>query len=141
MRIDAFNHFYPPRYYRRMEEVGSGLKDMFRRARAVPAIHDLDARFRVMDQFADYAQILSLPAPTLDTVSRGDAKLALELAKIANDGLADLVRQHPARFPAFIAQTPMAAGEAGIAETERALRDLGAVGTQIYTNVGGKPLD
>ncbi|MGH6814755.1 MAG: amidohydrolase family protein, partial [Hyphomicrobiaceae bacterium] len=141
MRLDAFNHFYPPRYYKRMEEVGGDLKDMFRRARAVPSIHDLDTRFRVMDRFADYAQILSLPAPTLDTVSRGDPALALELARIANDGLAELVAKHPKRFPAFIAQTPLAAGEAGVAETKRAIEDLGAVGTQIYTNVGGKPLD
>ena len=38
MRIDAFTHFYPPKYYKRMEEVGTGLKDMFRRARAVQSL-------------------------------------------------------------------------------------------------------
>jgi predicted TIM-barrel fold metal-dependent hydrolase len=141
MRIDAFNHFYPAPYYKKMEEVGSDLKDMFRRARAVPSIHNLDVRFKVMDAFDNYAQIISLPAPTLDTVSKGNPRVALELAKIANDGLADLVAKHPKRFPAFIAQTPMAAGDAGIKETERAIKGLGAVGTQIYTNVGGKPLD
>ncbi len=34
-RIDAFNHFYPAGYYKKMEEVAGDLKDMFRRARAV----------------------------------------------------------------------------------------------------------
>ena len=116
MRIDAFTHFYPARYYRRMEEVGAGLKDMFRRARAVQAIHDLDARLRVIAQFADYAQILSLPMPTLETVSKGDAKIALELAQIGNDGLAELVAKHPRQFPAFVAQAPLTAGDAGAAE-------------------------
>ena len=46
MRIDAFNHFYPAGYYKQMEEVGSDLKDMFRRARAVKSIHDLDTRLQ-----------------------------------------------------------------------------------------------
>ena len=141
MRIDAFTHFYPARYYRRMEEVGAGLKDMFRRARAVQAIHDLDARLRVIAQFADYAQILSLPMPTLETVSKGDAKIALELAQIGNDGLAELVAKHPRQFPAFVAQAPLLASDAGAAEAERAITKLGAIGAQIFSNVGGKPLD
>lgn len=141
MRIDAFNHFFPRRYYEKMGEVGAGLKDMFRRARAVPCIHDLDERFRVMDRFPDYAQILSLPAPPLEAIARGEPAAALELARIGNDGLAELVAKYPDRFPAFVAQAPLSAGEAGVAETERAVQALGAVGAQIYTNVGGKPLD
>jgi len=141
MRIDAFTHFYPARYYRRMEEVGAGLKDMFRRARAVQAIHNLDARLRVIAQFADYAQILSLPMPTLETVSKGDAKIALELAQIGNDGLAELVAKHPRQFPAFVAQAPLTASDAGASEVERAISKLGAIGAQIFSNVGGKPLD
>ena len=142
MRIDAFNHFYPAPYYKKMEDVGSDLKDMFRRARAVKSIHDLDTRLKIMDLYpADYRQILSLPAPTLETIAKGNASLTLELAKIANDGLAELVAKHPKRFPAFIAQAPLLAGDKGVAEVERAITKLGAVGAQIYTNVGGKPID
>ena len=63
MRIDAFNHFYPAGYYKKMEEVGSDLRDIARRARAVKSIHDLDTRLKVVEQYPDYAQILSLPAP------------------------------------------------------------------------------
>jgi aminocarboxymuconate-semialdehyde decarboxylase len=140
-RIDAFNHFYPAGYYKKMEEVGSDLKDMFRRARAVKSIHDLETRLRVVEQFPDYAQILCLPAPTLETVSKGRPEVALELAKIGNDGLADLVAKHPNHFPAFIAQAALTSGDAGVREVERAIKDLGAVGVQIFTNVGGKPLD
>jgi uncharacterized protein len=141
MRIDAFTHFYPAKYYKRMEGVGIGLKDMFRRARAVQSIHDLDTRLKMIGQFPDYAQILSLPMPTLETVAKGDAKAALELAKIGNDGMAELVAKHPKQFPAFVAQAPLSAPDAGAAEAERAIKDLGAIGVQIYSNVGGKPLD
>src|SRR3990170_2412383 len=141
MRIDAFTHFYPAAYYKRMEEVGTGLKDMFRRARAVQSIHDLDTRLRIIDQFPDYAQVISLPMPTLETVAKGDAKIALELAKIGNDGMAELVAKHPKQFADFVAQAPLSAPDAGAAEAERAITQLGALGVQIYSNVGGKPLD
>jgi predicted TIM-barrel fold metal-dependent hydrolase len=141
MRIDAFNHFYPKPYFDKMAEVARDQKDMFRRARAIRAIYDLDERFRVIDRFDDYAQILSMPAPPLEALGAGRPQVILELARIANDGMAELVAKHPHRFPAFIAQTPLGATDAGVAETERAVNELGAIGTQIYTNVGGKPLD
>jgi aminocarboxymuconate-semialdehyde decarboxylase len=141
MRIDAFNHFFPAGYYKKMEEVAGDLKDMFRRTRAVQSIHDLDTRLRVVEQFPDYAQILSLPAPTLERLSKGRPQVAAELARTGNDGLAELVARHPRHFPAFIAQVPLSAPDAGVAEAERAINELGAAGVQIYTNVGGKPLD
>ena len=140
-RIDAFNHFFPAGYYKKMEEVAGDLKDMFQRTRAVQSIHDLDTRLGVVERFPDYAQILSLPAPTLERLSKGRPEVAAELAKIGNDGLAELVAKHPQHFPAFIAQVPLSAPDAGVAEAERAIDELGAVGVQIYTNVGGKPLD
>jgi uncharacterized protein len=141
MRIDAFNHFFPQRYFQKMEEVAGDLQDMFRRTRAIKSIHDLDERFRVMDMFDDYAQVVSLPAPSLEVLSKGNPQVALELAKIGNDGMAELVAKHPDRFPAFVAHTPLTAPDAGVAETERAITQLGAIGTQIFSNVGGKPLD
>jgi len=141
MRIDAFTHFFPKRYFDLMGEVAGNMGDMFRRARAIPSIHDLDERFRVLDLFDDYTQILSLPAPPLEIVARGRPEIAVDLAKACNDGLAELCAKYPDRFPAFVAQTPLGAADAGVAETERAIRDLGAIGTQIYTNVAGKPLD
>jgi aminocarboxymuconate-semialdehyde decarboxylase len=124
-----------------MEEVAGDLKDMFRRTRAIKSIHDLDERFRVMDMFDDYAQVISLPAPSLETLSKGNPQVALELARIGNDGMAELVAKYPDRFPAFVAHTPLTAPDAGVAETERAIKELGAIGTQIFSNVGGKPLD
>jgi aminocarboxymuconate-semialdehyde decarboxylase len=64
-----------------------------------------------------------------------------ELCKIANDGLAELCRKHPDRFVGFVAQAPLGATDGGVRECERAMRELGAAGVQINTNVAGKPLD
>ncbi|HEV1999396.1 MAG TPA: amidohydrolase family protein, partial [Xanthobacteraceae bacterium] len=114
---------------------------MSARVRAIPSIHDLGERFRVMDQFSDYAQVLSLPSPPLEVIAKGDRKAAAELARIGNDGMAELVAKYPDRFPAFIAHTPLSAPDAGVGETTRAIKELGAIGAQIFTNVDGKPLD
>jgi aminocarboxymuconate-semialdehyde decarboxylase len=105
----------------------------------VPCIHDLETRFRVIDQFRDYTQILSLGMPPLEAM--GGPELATELARIGNDGLAALVNAHPDRFAGFVAALPMNAPEAAFKEAERAFTELGANGLQIHTNVNGAPLD
>ncbi len=139
MRIDAFNHFLPQKYFARL--LDSGLPDIGKRVSAIPALHDVDLRRRIIESFPDYAQIISLSAPTPEELARGDAAKAVEYARIGNDGMAELVAAHPHHFRGFIAQVPITAPDAGVGETERAIRDLGAVGAQIYTNVLGKPLD
>src|SRR5262245_2200114 len=140
-RIDAFNHFFPEAYFKKMEEVASDLKDIYGRVRNIKSIHDVETRLKVVEQFPDYAQILSLAAPTLERLAKGRPEVAVELAKVGNEGLAELVAKHPHHFPGFIAQVPLTAGDAGAAEAERAIKDLGAAGVQIFTNVDGKPLD
>jgi aminocarboxymuconate-semialdehyde decarboxylase len=62
------------------------------------------------------------------------------MARLANDGMAELVRKHPGRFPAFIASLPMNDPGGLLKEAKRAVRELGAVGVQVFTNVLGKPL-
>ena len=141
MRIDAFNHFFPKPFFDKMVEVAGDLSDIGKRVRSVPPIYDLDVRLRIIDSFADYAQVQSLPMPPLEVLSKGNAALELELARIANDSMAELVARHRDQFPAFIASVPMSQPDAGAAEAERALKQLGAIGVQIFTNVKGEPLD
>jgi aminocarboxymuconate-semialdehyde decarboxylase len=139
MRIDAYNHFFPKKYFEAMERVASGHKDIGKRVRNIPAIHDLDARFRSMDLFKDYAQILSSPLPPPEEFAGRDK--VEELCRIANDGFAELCAKHPDRFCGFVAQAPLGAPDAGVREAERAINQLGAAGMQISTNVVGEPLD
>ncbi|HEX2655487.1 MAG TPA: amidohydrolase family protein [Xanthobacteraceae bacterium] len=138
-RIDAFNHFFPKKYFDTMLEIVGTGKDMGRRVLEVPCLHDIDVRRKVIDQFPDYAQIISLAAPAIEALVTPEK--AEELARIANDGMAELVAKYPDHFVGFVAQTPLTAPDAGVAETERAIKQLGAAGAQIYTNVNGKPLD
>ncbi len=137
-KIDVFNHIFPERYVARMREVAPNVKDSGKRARGVPMLVDLDVRFRVMDAFEGYQQILSIASPPIETFARpADAS---DLARRANDGMAELVARHPDRFPGFIASLPLNDPDAALGETVRAVDDLGARGIQLFTNVCGTPI-
>ena len=137
-KIDVFNHIFPPGYYDRFMRVAPSFKDIGKRMRGIPMLADLDVRFAVMDRFEDYQQVLSLPTPPIEVFATGQD--AIDLARAANDGMAELVRRHPERFPAFVASLPLGDADAAARELERALDDLGARGFQIFSNILGKPI-
>jgi predicted TIM-barrel fold metal-dependent hydrolase len=139
MKIDIFNHIFPKRYFQKMMEVAPAHKDMGKRVREIPVLYDLDARFRVMDRFDDYAQVICVASPPIEVLAGPEA--SPDLAKVANDGMAEYVAKHPDRFPGFIASLPMNNPEAALKETVRAISELKAVGVQIFSNVNGRPLD
>ena len=138
MRIDAYTHYYPKRFFDKMMEIAGDYKDMGKRMRGVPALFDLDVRKGIVDMFPDYCQILSYPMPPLEELAKG-AQLA-ELLKLVNDGFAEVCAKEHDRFPGWVGQTSLALPDAGVAEAERALK-AGALGVQIYTNVNGSAID
>ncbi|MBV8847085.1 MAG: amidohydrolase [Bryobacterales bacterium] len=139
MKIDLFNHFFPKRFFEKFIDTG-GIRDIGKRVRNIQAIHDLDFRLKVADEFGEgYTQFLTLPAPPIEAL--GSPSESPEAAKIGNDGLAELCQKHPERFIGFGAAMPMNNIDACLKEMERAVTQLGARGIQIYTNVQGKPLD
>ena len=139
MIIDIFTHIYPTSYYEAMCKAAPQLENLGKRMRGVTKLHDLDERFREMDAYGDYRQIISLPVPPIDDIV--GPELAPTLARIANDSMAELCRTHADRFAAFVAAVPMLDIEAALGEIDRAIDDLGAKGIQLYTSVAGRPLD
>jgi len=144
-KIDAFAHILPPAYAERLEALTSGDAVSQRILgyrpwiREDPALIDLDARWRTIDPFGDYRQVLTLAVPPLDEL--GDPAAAADLARAANDELADLIVRHPDRLAGFVAALPISDPQAAAAELDRTMSHLGAVGAQLHTNVGGAPLD
>jgi aminocarboxymuconate-semialdehyde decarboxylase len=138
-KIDVFTHIWPKPFHQALQKLTGQMKDMHRRSEAVPMMTDLDKRFAVMDTFDEYQQIISLASPPPDAV--GTPAAGRELARIGSDSMAELCRKYPGRFPSFIASVAMRDPEGAVAEARRAVRELGACGIQIYTNVNGKPLD
>ncbi len=138
MILDMFNHIFPKSYFDKFINV-PGPRDLGKRMVNIPSVVDLDARFRIMDEFGDYAQIISLAAPPLEAMAGPDK--TPEMARLANDGLAEMVRKHPKRFPSFVASLPLNNPAEAVKETTRAVKELKAAGIQLFTNVLGKPLD
>jgi uncharacterized protein len=140
MRIDAYTHFFPKRFFAMLDDVASDFKDMGKRVRSLPALHDLDMRKKIVDGHKDYQQILSYTQPPIELIAKTPAQID-EFCRIINDGLAELIAKEKDHFPGWVAQVSLAAADAGVAEAKRAVKELGALGVQIYTNVKGKPLD
>jgi aminocarboxymuconate-semialdehyde decarboxylase len=139
MIVDIYTHLFPKAAYERMTGMSSDLGNIGKRIANMRFLHDLDDRFREMDTYGDYRQIISLPNPPLEDVTTPEQ--GAEVAKIANDAMAELVHRHPDRFPAFVAAIPMHDMDAAMAELDRAIGDLGARGVQVFTSVAGRPLD
>jgi uncharacterized protein len=139
MRIDAYTHFFPKKFFDKMIEIAGEYKDMGKRVRSLPALFDLDVRKKIVDQHKDYQQVLSYPQPPFESFCKTPQQLD-EMIRLCNDGFAELCDKEKDRFPAWVAQVALGAPDAGAAEAERAVKN-GALGVQIYTNVGGKPID
>jgi predicted TIM-barrel fold metal-dependent hydrolase len=139
VKIDVFPHILPRRYFDRMLAVAPPGMALQKRMSGIPVLVDLDERFRIMERYEGYRQVLTLANPPLEVV--GGPAVTPDLARLANDGLAEIVERHPDRFPAFVASLPMNNPEAALREMDRALDDLGATGVQMFSNVAGRPLD
>jgi uncharacterized protein len=127
-KIDIFNHIWTNRFYDKLREVTGKMTDITRRSEAVPMMTDLEERFRIMDRFQDYSQVLSLASPPLEIVASPEAQVML--SRIGSEDMAELCDKYPERFPGYIASIPMGNPE-----------KLGAAGVQVFSNVKGKPLD
>lgn len=137
MRVDAYTHFVPPAFFKKL--VDSGYPDIGKRMRELPAIHDLDHRRKIVDQFENYGQIISYSMPPLELFTKSSAEME-EFAKLINDGFVDICAKHSDQFPGWVAEAPIGGDDAGVREATRAIKN-GALGVQIHTNVAGKPLD
>jgi predicted TIM-barrel fold metal-dependent hydrolase len=140
VKLDVFCHVMPRPYFDRVQGVSSArAANLLRRTAPIRLLWDVDERLRLMDEFGEYAQVPSLAAPAVESL--GEPAEAAELARLANEEMAELVRAHPDRFPTFVAALPMNDVDATLAEVDHAIGELGAAGVQIYTHVNGLPLD
>ena len=138
-KIDVFPHCLPRAYFERAIQRSPAGATLQKRMTGIPVLVDVELRLRIMDRYAGYVQVLTLANPPIEVIA--DARTSPELARLANDGMAEIVAKHPDRFPAFVASLPMNNPDAAVREIDRAIDDLGATGVQIYTNVAGRPLD
>jgi aminocarboxymuconate-semialdehyde decarboxylase len=138
MKIDIYNHVMPVAYLEKMKQHSKD-PGIVKRMSSLRMLWDIEARVKMLDQWPDVRQVLTLSLPSPELL--GGAELSPGFARIANDGMADMVRRWPNKFPAFVASLPMNNVPAAIEEMDRAIGKLGARGVQVCTSVNGRPLD
>lgn len=96
-----------------------------------------DKRIAAMDAAGIDVQVLSLTAPSVQQL---DAKEAIDLAREANDYLAEAIQCYPKRFAGF-ATLPTAAPDIAADELERMVNEHGFKGGNVDGHTQGRYLD
>lgn len=138
-KINIFSHIIPCRYKDMLVDVAPQGNDILDNVLSNSAVYDLDERFSVMDKFGDLKEVLSIAAPGIGEVA-GPEKAA-ELAKLANDELAEFVQKYDDRFVGGIASLPLNNPDAAMDEIDRSIIQLNLSGIELHTPANGKPLD
>jgi 6-methylsalicylate decarboxylase len=125
IRIDAHTHVLPDAYLERLRLPGG------ERFPVPPA--PLGRLEETMSRYAIDAAVVSTGPPG---AFLGDPGQAVELARIANEAIAEIVRAAPARF-AGLALLPLPDVDAALAELAHALDVLDLDGVLLLTNVAG----
>jgi aminocarboxymuconate-semialdehyde decarboxylase len=138
MKIDIYTHVVPSKFknafFKYSDKFITEKNFMEKRI----TLTNLNERNRILDPYEDMVQVLSATLPPLEEVV--NPKEAAELARIANDEMAEWVAKYPKRYIAAIANLPLNNMNASMKEAERAIKELGFKGIQIYTSIQGKPL-
>ena len=137
MKIDIFTHILPKKYLATYSQKNKAVLQTIEAKNR--AIIDIDVRLRLMDRYPDVVHVLTIAQPALESLVT--AKEAVELARIANDELAEIVDSYPDKFVGAVACLPMNDIDAALEEADRAITQLGFKGVQIYTTINGVTLD
>ena len=142
MKIDIFPHVLTQKYIDALEKKlpDAVFKTVIAaRCELFPALYNLDRRFAMMDKHEDMRQVLTLTVPFVEREVGPEA--AIELTKLGNDEMAELVAKHPDRFVGAVGNLPLNDMDAAMDELDRIMSELHFKGIQITTDINGKPLD
>ncbi|HYG45419.1 MAG TPA: amidohydrolase family protein [Bordetella sp.] len=151
MRIDLHSHVIPQRvidaisrdprgFAAQLSGEGAERRIVHEQGYAYPLsaeFLDPAAKLEAMDRKGIDISVIS-PAPPM-FYYWADAEVALAVAALVNDGVADMVEAHPARLRGM-ASLPMQHPDAAIAELERVVREYHFKAVEIGTSIEGAQL-
>ena len=149
MRYDLHTHYYPPSYFELIRQTPGEFSFgtdptgrtiiRYKGARffgVTAPMTDPVQRLADMDRVGIDVEVLSLSTPN---VFFAEGAGQIEVARLVNDGYAELIAQHPTRFKGF-ASIPMDVPDAALRELERALGELKLNGVVLLSNIRGRTL-
>ena len=141
MKIDIFSHFLPKRYLEAVcKRVDPKVMNVWS---ATPPLSQVDVRLRMMEMYPDVMQVLTVATlpMSINLEAILTPKETTELARIANDEMAEVITKYPNKFLGAAACLPLNDIDAAIKEADRAITQLHFKGVQIFSNINGEPLD
>ena len=138
MKIDIFTHVIPEKYKKAFYKHSHKFETERNFQENRPALTDLALRMKILNKYEDLVQVITATLPPLEEIV--EPKEAVELARICNDEMAEMLVKQPDKYIAGVANLPMNDMDATLKETERAIKELGLKGIQLHTNIQGKPL-
>lgn len=107
MKIDIFTHMFPLKYMETFSKLvlPPEINQWLKQNQGQPALWDMDFRLRIMDKYNDLVQVLTTAFPSPDDVR--NPKDAPEMARIANDEMAEIIAKYPRHFIAGVATLPL----------------------------------
>jgi predicted TIM-barrel fold metal-dependent hydrolase len=136
--IDAYAHISPPKYTEFIEQKYPVMYNNML-GPCVP-LYNMDDRFRIMDAYEGLVQVLTIgPVPPIEYFA--NEQQTVELSRMANDEMAEMLLKYRDKFVTAIALLPMNNPDAALEETDRAITELGFRGIYVHSNINGKPLD
>ena len=150
-RIDIHSHVIPQRivdaiaadparFRARVDGEGAARKVVHDQGYVYPLFPEflhVDAKLEAMDRKSIDLSVIS-PAPPM-FYYWADAQLALDVAGLVNDGVAEMVAENPRRLRGM-ATVPMQHPDAAVAELERVVREHGFKAVEIGTSIEGAQL-
>jgi aminocarboxymuconate-semialdehyde decarboxylase len=103
----------------------------------LPEFNAIEAKIAWMDRVGMDVAVISVGPPIYFYWLKPDA--GAEIVRLANDGIAQMVAQHPDRLRGM-AHLPMQDPEAAIAELERVVKEYRFKGVELATSIEGVPL-
>ncbi|MGY3621397.1 amidohydrolase family protein [Bradyrhizobium sp. USDA 10063] len=130
----------PKRFQARIDGDGAARKVVHDQGYVYPLFaefHQAEAKLESMDRKNIDISVIS-PAPPM-FYYWADANLALDVATLVNDGIADMVAAKPSRLRGM-ASVPMQHPDAAVAELERVVKQYGFKAVEIGTSIEGEQL-
>jgi len=137
LKIDAYSHIVPPKYGEALHKVAPQIYEQ--QVLFCPPLYDLDRRFEIMDRYQPLRQVLTLGRIPVEHVA--GPKKAAELARMADEEMAELIIKYPDRFVGALASLAMNNIDAALEEADYAIKTLRFKGVYLHTPVDEKPLD
>ncbi len=134
-KIDIYSHLMPQRYKEALYKTTGRSFQMLE----IPTLSDVEKRFRMMDKYGDYRQVITPVGPVPEAIAGPEE--SPELCRIANDETAAIVARYPDRFVGGVAILPMNNIDEAMKEADRAIKELDLRGIIIHTPINGQPMD